>query len=56
MLRAHKVFLALAYPLRELAEIMKNLLACLALLTAFSTTAQNNGFQFPYNPDAEPDG
>ena len=26
------------------------------MLAAFSATAQNNGFQFPYNPDAEPDG
>ncbi len=56
MLCAYKVFFALVYPQRELAETMKNLLACLALLAAFSTTAQNNGFQFPYNPDAEPDG
>lgn len=35
---------------------MKNLLACLAILVAFNVTAQVDGFQLPYNPDAQPDG
>jgi len=35
---------------------MRHLLACLAILAAFSVTAQVDGFQLPYNPDVEPDG
>jgi hypothetical protein len=35
---------------------MKNLLACLAILTAFNVTAQTETSNFPYNPDSDGDG
>jgi hypothetical protein len=42
MLRAYKVFLATAYPQRELVRAMKRLLACLALCASLSSTAQDD--------------
>jgi hypothetical protein len=53
MLRAYKVFLATAYPQRELVGTMKRLIACLALCASLSASAQD---VYPYNPDIEPDG
>jgi hypothetical protein len=35
---------------------MRHLLTSLALLATFAAAGQVNGFQLPYNPDAEPDG
>ena len=35
---------------------MKNLIVGLAFFTAFGVKAQVDGFQYPYNPDAQPDG
>ena len=42
MLRAYKVFLATAYPQRELVRTMKRLLACLALCASLSASAQDD--------------
>ena len=42
MLRAYKVFLATAYPQRDLVKTMKRLLACLALCTSLSASAQDD--------------
>ena len=52
MLRAYKVFLATAYPQRELVETMKRLLACLVLCASLTASAQ---VVYPYNPDANGD-
>ena len=50
MLLACKVFLATAYPQRELVGIMKRLLAYLSIAAALNVSAQE------YNPDADGDG
>jgi len=42
MLRAYKVFLATAYPQRELVETMKRLFACLAICASLSASAQDD--------------
>ena len=42
MLRAYKVFLATAYPQRELVRTMKRFLACLALCASLSASAQDD--------------
>ena len=42
MFRAHKVFLATAYPQSELVRTMKRLLACLALCASLSASAQDD--------------
>ncbi len=52
MLCAHKVFLALAYPSRELVATMKNLLAVF-LLAPLALLAQENP---SYDPDYNGDG
>ena len=52
MLRAYKVFLATAYPQREIVGTMKRLLACLVLCASLSASAQ---VVYPYNPDANGD-
>lgn len=41
MFHAYKVFLATAYPLCELVNTMKRLLACLAIFTSLSASAQD---------------
>ena len=52
MFRAYKVFLATAYPQREIVSAMKRLLTCLVLFASFSASAQ---VIYPYNPDANGD-
>ena len=42
MLRAYKVFLATAYPQRELLGTMKRLFACLAICASLSASAQDD--------------
>ena len=42
MMRAYKVFLATAYPQREIVGTMKRLLACLALCASLSASAQDD--------------
>ncbi|MDC0600142.1 pentapeptide repeat-containing protein [Flavobacteriales bacterium] len=42
MLRAYKVFLATAYPQRDLVETMKRLFACLAICASLSASAQDD--------------
>ena len=42
MLRAYKVFLATAYPQRELVGTMKRLLACLVLCASLTASAQDD--------------
>lgn len=42
MSRAHKVFLATAYPPPDLVKSMKRFLACLALCASLSASAQND--------------
>ena len=42
MLHAYKVFLATAYPQRELIGTMKRFLACLALCASLSASAQDD--------------